>query len=62
MDDDHNNNLNLIKSTELEWMSFNYRMQRAAKMSPSQCRTILLMFEEDYQYFPTLREIRDELI
>ena len=31
-------------------------------MSPSERRTILVMFEEDYQYFPTLREIRDELI
>ena len=60
--EDADNSLSLIKSTDLEWMSFNYRKQRAAKMSPSERRTILIMFEEDYQYFPTLREIRDELI
>ena len=31
-------------------------------MSSSIKRMILQMFEEDYQYFPSLREIRDGLI
>ena len=31
-------------------------------MSRSPRRLILEMFEQDYQYFPTLREIRDGLI
>ena len=31
-------------------------------MSDSTRRVILQMFEQDYQYFPTLREIRDGLI
>ena len=54
--------INLIHETDLEWMSLNYRKYRAAIMSPSKRRMILVMFEEDYQYFPTRREIRDGLI
>ena len=30
--------------------------------SPSIKRMILIMFEDDYQYLPSLREIRDSLI
>ena len=40
--------LSLINATDLEWMSFNYRKYRAANMSPSKRRMILIMFEEDY--------------
>ena len=54
--------LSFIHHTDLEWMSLNYRKQRAAKMSLSKRRMILVMFQDDYQYFPSLREIRDELI
>ena len=54
--------LSFINPTDLEWLSLNYRKERAAKMSPSIRRMILVMFQNDYQYFPTLREIRDELI
>ena len=43
-------------------MSLNYRKDRAARMSASRRRMVLVMFEEDYQYFPSLREIRDQLI
>ena len=56
------NGLSLIHPTELEWMSLNYRKERAAKMSESKRRMILMMFQNDYQYFPSLKEIRDELI
>ena len=51
--------LSFLSPTDLEWMSLNYRKERAAGMSPSKRRMILVMFEEDYQYFPSLREIRD---
>ena len=40
--------LNFIKKIDLEWMSLNYRKERAAKMSPSIRRMILVMFENDY--------------
>ena len=53
---------NFINPTDLEWMSLNYRKYRAAKMSASYKRMILVMFEKDISYFPTLKEIRDELI
>ena len=43
-------------------MSLNYRKERANKMSPSKRRMVLKMFQEDISYFPTMREIRDELI
>ena len=56
------NGLSFIYKTDLEWMSLNYRKERAAKMSKSIRRMILIMFQDDYQYFPTLREIRDKLI
>ena len=51
--------LKFIHPTDLEWMSLNYRKERAAGMSKSKRRMILVMFQEDYQYFPTRREIRD---
>ena len=56
------NGQSFIYKTDLEWMSLNYRKERAAKMSKSIRRMILIMFQDDYQYFPTLREIRNELI
>lgn len=33
-----------INPTDLEWMSLNYRKERAAKVSPSRRRMILVMF------------------
>ena len=33
-----------INPTDLEWMSLNYRKDRAAKLSPSKRRMILIMF------------------
>ena len=43
-------------------MSFNYRKARAARISKSRRRIIFLLFEEDFQFFPTLKEIMNELI
>ena len=43
-------------------MSLNYRKLRAQRTSNSHRRIILILFERDYQYFPSMREIRDELI
>ena len=43
-------------------MSLNYRKEKAAKLSPSKRRMILIMFQRNIPYFPSLREIRDELI
>ena len=54
--------LNFTSSTDLEWMSLNYRKQRAANISHSKRRVILGMFLKDFRYFPTVKEIRDELI
>ena len=54
--------LHFINPTDLEWMSLNYRKERATKISESKRRMILLMFQQDIAYFPTLKEIRDELI
>ena len=59
---DGNLGLNFIDPTDLEWMSINYRKVRAAKLSESKRRMILIMFQKDLKYFPSLREIRDELI
>ena len=52
----------LIQPTNLEWMGLNYRKRRAAQMSPSKRRMILVMFEEDYQYLPSLDDIKNELL
>lgn len=60
-----NNNLRQMSTvyylyeTDLEWLSLNWRKYRASRMSKSIRRMFLAMFEHDYQYFPTLREIRD---
>lgn len=55
------NSVSFLHFTELEWLSLNWRKYRAAQMSLSTRRMILYMFEHDYQYFPTLREIKDSL-
>lgn len=52
----------IYHDTHLEWLSLNFRKYRATQTSSSIRRMILIMFEEDYQYFPSLREIRDGLI
>ena len=51
-----------ISDTHLEWISLNYRKEKAAAISPSRRRMVLMMFQKQFSYFPTLREIRDELI
>ena len=40
----NNEEKTLIVKTDLEWMSLNYRKQRAAKLSRSKRRMILIMF------------------
>ena len=57
-----NSEAHFISDTLLEWTSLNYRKEKAAALSPSRRRMILMMFQRQYPYFPTLREIRDELI
>ena len=39
-----NTGLDFISPTDLEWMSLNYRKERAAKVSESKRRMILVMF------------------
>ena len=51
-----------IAQEDLEWLSLNYRKERAARLSKSRRRMILIMFQRDISYFPSLKEIRDELI
>ena len=51
-----------ISDTHLEWLSLNYRKEKAARISPSRKRMVLLMYQKQPSYFPTIREIRDELI
>ena len=46
----------------MEWLSINYRKYRAAQKSKSNRRMVLELFEQDYQYFPSLQEVRDGLI
>ena len=52
----------LNNETDLEWLSLNYRKNRAAKITKSRRRMILIMFTRDISYFPSMKEIRDELI
>ena len=51
-----------FKKDDIEWLSINYRKYRAALKSRSNRTMTLELFEEDYQYFPSLKEIRDGLI
>ena len=57
-----NNSVHFLSNAELEWMSLNYRKERATKLAASKKRMILIMFQEDISYFPSMKEIRDELI
>ena len=57
-----NDELHFVHDTDLEWMSLNYRKERAAQLSPSKRRMILVMFQSDIQYFPSMEQIRDQLI
>ena len=54
--------IQLISQTHLEWLSINYRKAKVAKLSESKRRLILVMFQKPPHFFPTLREIRDELV
>ena len=51
-----------ISDTNLQWTSVNYRKEKFANISPSRRRMVLIMYQKQPSYFPTLREIRDELI
>ena len=48
--------------TDMEWLSLNWRKYRAGQLSKSNRRTVLLLFEYDFDYFPSLVEIRNSLI
>ena len=61
-DGSRNSEAHFISDTQLEWTSLNYRKEKAADLSPSRRRMVLIMFQKQYPYFPSLREIRDELI
>lgn len=54
--------LDITSTTQLEWLAFNFRKERASKLSDSKRRMILAMFSLNLAYFPTLKDIRDELI
>lgn len=56
------NACSFVEPTDLEWMSLNYRKERANKMSESKRRMVLVMFEVDYKYFPSPREIIDGVV
>ena len=43
-DSEGNDDFNFTNPTDLEWMSLNYRKERAAKLSKSKRRIILIMF------------------
>ena len=51
-----------INQEDLEYMSLNYRKERAAKLCHSRRRMVLIMYQQDISYFPTLAEIRDEIV
>ena len=51
-----------LNDTDLEWLSLNYRKARAKRLTRSHRRMILIMFQKDISYFPSMKEIRDELI
>lgn len=59
--DDWYNSFNNTK-VDFQWMSLNYRKMKAFKLSKSKKRMVLLMFSKGFHYFPTLGEIRDELV
>lgn len=53
--------VSLTNVCEQEGLSHNWSLYRESQMPPSTRRTILFMFEHDFQYLPSLREIRDGL-
>ena len=61
LDDHRNSEKHFISDTHLEWTSLNYRKEKTASLSPSRKRMVLMMFQKQYAYFPTLKEIKDEL-
>lgn len=52
----------LVCEADYEWLSFNWRKYRASKASRSHRRTILIMLDIDYQYFPSLLEIMNGIL
>ena len=62
MDNNMSYQLDFMHTTDLEWLSLNWRKFRAAMISLSVRRLILIMFESSYEYFPTLQEIKTGLV
>lgn len=60
--DQNSDGPNILYETNLEWLSLNWRKHRAQVISTSFRRIVLSMYEQEFNYFPTLREIRDDLI
>ena len=58
-DGSRNSEAHFISDTHLEWTSLNYRKEKAAALSPSRRRMVLIMYQKQYSYFPTLREIME---
>ena len=50
-----------MSENQLEWLSLNWRKYRASQLGQKLKTVILRMWEENYEYFPTLREIKDGL-
>ena len=48
-----------ISDTNLEWTSLNYRKEKAAALSPSRRRMVLIIYQKQQSYFPTMREIME---
>ena len=62
-EESHRNSLKkFLSDTDLEWLSLNYRKARAKRLARSHKRMILIMFQKDISYFPSIKEIRDGII
>lgn len=60
--DSNTHSLSFISPTDFEWLSINYRKVKYAKLSGSKRRIILIMFDKEIPFFPTMLEIRDQLL
>ena len=45
-DGSRNSELHFISDTHLEWTSLNYRKEKAAALSPSRRRMVLIMYQK----------------
>ena len=46
LDDSRNSEVHFISDTHLEWTSLNYRKEKAAALSPSRRRMVLMMYQK----------------